>query len=215
MLSLMNRIKTTHLFFRLVKDPKRTDLIFKGVDIISNDKDQSVVDKLVKGIFVHDEFRRMYESRYMPEVPKMEDLAKKPEGSFGRAVYQHMKENNLDFNLFPKLQSNRPVDYISARVYQDHDLWHALLGYSTRVDDELGLQGVTVAQLGSPLGVALIAGGILHLLTKQPLSAVGALQKVSDGYQLGKRSKFLLNVKLHELFDRPLEEVQALCGVKS
>lgn len=214
MLSLMNQIKATHLFFKLVKDPNRTELIFKGVDIVSSDKDQSVVQKLADKILANEEFRQQYESHYMPETPQLESLAQMPEGSFGQAVYQHMKANNLDFNLFPKLNSERAVDYITARIYQDHDLWHALLGYSTRVEDEMSLQAFGVAQYGSPIGVVLIAGGILHLLKKDPLEAVAAFKKAADGYQLGLKAKFLLNIKLHEMFERPIEEVRGECGIK-
>lgn len=213
MLSLVNRVRALHLFYQLVKDPNRTDLIFKGVDIVSSDKDQSVVNKLVDKILAHEEFRQQYESRYMPETPKLEDLAQMPEGSFGQAVYQHMKANNLDFDLFPKLRGDSIVEYISVRIYQDHDLWHVLMGYGTKVEDELGLQGFGVAQYNSPVGVALIAGGFLHLLKRDPMEAVAALKKVNDGYNVGKNAKFMLNIKLHDLFARPLEEVRALCGV--
>ena len=213
MLGLIGKIKMAHLFMKLVNDPSRTDLIFKGIELASDEKDPAV-QRLVGDVLSRSEFRVMYESRYMPAPPKMDDLAKCKEGSFGRAVYDHMKSNNLDFNLFPKLKSDRAVDYISARVYQDHDLWHVLLGLSSSVSDELALQGFGVAQYRSPFGAMLIAGGILHLLREDPLAAVQAIGKINDGYNLGSKAAFLLSIKLHEMFDLSLEEVRTSCGLR-
>ncbi len=74
-----------------------------------------------------------------------------PQNSFGYALFQHMNTNKLGFDLWPRLDSDRPIDYLSTRIYQDHDLWHALLGLGVEIEDELALQAFGVAQYHSPI----------------------------------------------------------------
>jgi ubiquinone biosynthesis protein COQ4 len=212
-MNLWNRLKVLKLFLQLVQDPNRTDLIFKGVAIFSKNPDVPPI-KAIESLILSDEiFKIMHQENYIPQAPALEDLAKLPENSFGYAVYQHMNTNGLGFETFPVLPSRRPIHYMSTRIYQDHDLWHTLLGYGITVEDELAIQAFSVAQFRSPISTMLIAGGLLHLLGKNPLRAVDGLHKVVEGYNTGKKSKFLLSVRLHELFPKPLTEVRQVCGI--
>jgi ubiquinone biosynthesis protein Coq4 len=208
-----NRLRIMKIFFQLVRNPNRTDLIFEGVRIFSNDRNQEPVKAIEEIVLADEGFRSMYIESYVPNPPALNDLAALPENSFGRALYQHMKSNNLRFDLFPRLESRRPIEYLSTRIYQDHDLWHALLGYGVEVEDELAIQAFGVAQYQSPIGTMIIAGGLLHLLGLSPKRAVLAFKKINEGYNLGRRSPFLLPVRLHDLLPRPLSEVRELCGV--
>jgi ubiquinone biosynthesis protein Coq4 len=201
------------LFWQLVKNPGRTELIFKGVEIVSNDPDQKPVKVVEDAVMSIPSFKAMYEEEYAPLPPAMEMLQKCPEGSFGQAVYQHMKSNCLSFDLFPRYDSKRPIKYLSSRIYQDHDLWHALFGYGISVEDELAVQAFGLAQFQSPVALTLIAGGLIHLLVKSPQRALDAFKRINEMYDLGKRAPFLLGVRLHDLFSRPLAEVRQLCGM--
>jgi ubiquinone biosynthesis protein Coq4 len=212
-MGLWNRLQAFIIFLQLVKDPNRTDLIFKGIELASKNSNQAPVIALENHVLANSEFARMYEQNYIPARPQMEYLAALPENTFGSYLYKHMKNNGLDFETFPRLPSDRAINYLSTRIYQDHDLWHVLLGYGIEVEDELALQAFGVAQYQSPFGTMLIAGGILHLLTKNPARAVDAFQKINEAYVIGKNAKFLLSMKIHELFPKPITEVRQMCGL--
>ena len=210
---LWDQFRMVILFFRLVKNPKRTDLIFRGVEIVSKDPDQPTIKEIQKRVLQNSIFKSMYQSSYVPDSPSLDVLKSLQADSFGYAVYQHMQTNGLNFELFPRLDPEKFMNYTSTRIYQDHDLWHVLLGYGVTIEDELALQAFGVAQFHSPIGTLLIAGGLLHLLAKNPTQAVQAFQKIVDGYNRGRKATFLLSQRLHDLFSLPLIEVQQRCGI--
>lgn len=212
-MKLYNRLRLGKIVLQLILNPKRTELIFKGVQIVSDDPDQEIFAAIEKRFQNNQPFLAMYNDRYNPVPPTVAELSAYPEGSFGNALYQHLNLNNLSLEIFPRFEWRRPIEYLSLRVYQDHDLWHVLAGYDISIEDELALQALSVAQFGSPISTLLVAGGLMHLIWKAPLKAVHALGKISAGYQRGLQANSLIGLRLHELFDRPLIEVQKLCGL--
>lgn len=211
MMNLMTRLRAANLFFRVVRDPNRTDLIFKGVEIFTKTKDQTFLKEFEENLLNNEAFRTMYDENYIPPTPELLTLKNCPENSFGIALYNHMRGNKIDFNLFPVFKPKRPVEYLSRRVYQDHDLWHALLNCGTSVEDELAVQAFGVAQFKSPIGITLIAGGLLHLLGRDPRRAIAAMRKINYAFHIGETSPFILGIKLHELFNQPLTDVRRMC----
>lgn len=212
-MTILDRVKITQLFFQLVQNPQRTDLIFKGIEIATKHRDDPIAVKILKQLYENETFRELYLQKYVGELPPLEELAKFPDGSFGREYYEHMNQNGLRPELFPKFNPTNDLEYVNLRMYQDHDLWHALLGYGVSVEDELAVQAFSTAQLQSPYSAMLIAGGLLHLLKNEPLRAVTAIKEVAEGYERGKKAKFLLGFRLNEMLEKPIGEVRELCGV--
>lgn len=212
-MTILERVKMTQLFFQLVQNPSRTELIFKAISIVTKHRDDPVAVKILDQIYNHESFRELYAKRYVGDLPPLDKLAKYPEGSFGHEYYTHMNSNGLTPELFPKFDPANDLEYVNLRMYQDHDLWHALLGYGISVEDELAVQAFSAAQLQSPFSTMLIAGGLLHLLKSEPVRAVTALKEISEGYEKGKNAKFLLGIRLSEMLEKPIGEVRELCGV--
>jgi len=111
-MTLWNKIKILKIFVQLVRNPKRTELIFEGVEIVSSERDQAPVQALENLVLANKGFREMYKENYIPEAPSMEELKKCPEGSFGQALYQHMTTNNLvppplELTIFNVMVSNK------------------------------------------------------------------------------------------------------------
>jgi len=210
---LWNKLQVLVLFLKLVRNPNRTELIFKGVDLVSQDPNQEPLQAIEKAVMQNSGFRSMYNEKYIPDLPDMMFLQTCPENSFGRALHQHMVSNGLSFDLFPRNPADRPIQYLTTRIYQDHDLWHVLFGFGTAVEDELAIQAFGVAQFQSPVALMLIAGGLLHLLGQSPARAVAAFGRITELYALGKRAPFLLSLRLHDFFTKPLHEVRQVCGV--
>ncbi len=214
-MNFWNKIRSTILFLKLVKDPTRTDQIIKGIKIVSQDKEQEPVKAVVKHVLSDPIFKAMCDEDYMPETPSLTALSQLSAGTFGFAVFQHMNNNGINFDIFPREHRGPVIEYLSARIYQDHDLWHVLLNKTVEVEDELAVQAFGVAQLQSPIAIAIIAGGLLHLLSKKPARAVDALKRIAECYNLGQKAPFLLSIRLHDLFDKPLSQVQEFCGLPS
>lgn len=212
-MKLWNKIRLMSIFWRVVKNPGQTELIFKGVEIVSDDPDQGPVKAVEDIVMANPSFKAMYEEGYGPLPPAMEMLQNCPVGSFGQALYNHMASNGISFDLFPRYDSKRPIKYLSSRIYQEHDLWHALLGCGTSVEDELAVQAFGLAQYQSPIALTLIAGGLIHLLAKNPQRALRAFKQIHETYALGKRAPFLLGIRLHDMLPRPLAEVRQICAV--
>lgn len=212
-MKIYNRLRVARIVLQLIFNPKRTDLIFKGVQIVSEDGDQKIFNVIENRFAENQEFQKMFAERYNPDPPTVQQLSRYADGTFGKALYHHLHNNNLSLELFPRFEWRRPVEYLSLRVYQDHDLWHVLTGLGISLDEELVLQAFGVAQFGSPISTLLVAGGLLHLIWKSPLKAVEALGKVSAGYQLGLQANSLMGIRLHDLFERQLNDVQELCGL--
>ncbi|MES2854852.1 MAG: Coq4 family protein [Bdellovibrionota bacterium] len=215
MKSLFNRIKMNMLYFRLAKEPTRTDLIFTAVEIASKDPDQKALAKIEKEIFSHPGFKEMYDDGYMPRSPSLEELKVYAPGTFGNALYVHLAKNGLTLETFPNVDVLQPIDYVTARIYRDHDLWHALFGYGVTVEDEMALQAFGAAQYNSPLASFIISAALLHLLKTDSVRTGEGMKKIVEGYHLGQRTKFILEIKLHEYFGWPLEDVRKICSLDS
>lgn len=212
-MNLWQKLKLFRIFGKLILNPARTELIFEGVEVANHIENYEPLKIIENQVMEKPGFAQLYSEKYLPEAPSLQKLAGLPQNTFGHAVYRHMHNSGLNFDLWPKVEINSFLDYLSSRIYQDHDLWHALLGYSIELEDELALQAFGVAQFRSPLATLLVAGGLLHLLWKNPMRAVDGLHRVADGYNRGKNAKFLLSVRLHEHFDKPLAEVRQLCQI--
>lgn len=207
-MQLWNRVNLIRNYFSIVKDPTQTERIFDSIDRLTKDKNQEPVVALEKRIMSKPNFQAMYEDRYIPEIPKKDDLKKMPEGSLGRAFFEHLDKNNLNVEYFPRIEMNRPAEYLSQRIYLDHDLWHAVLGYGVSVEDELALQAFGVAQFESPIGLLIISGGILHIIKNRPTKAVEGFNHLVEGYLIGKKAQFFLGEKIYERLEEPLEKVR-------
>jgi ubiquinone biosynthesis protein COQ4 len=212
-MTIWERLKVASIFVRVSLNPKRTDLIIEGIDTISKDPNNQPLKDVETRVLNVEGFRAMYEKNYLPDSVTVNELRSCPEGSFGQAVYKHMNDNGLDFDIFPRYESQRPIRYLTTRIFQDHDLWHALLGYGVSVEDEIALQGFAFAQYQSPVSLMLISGGLLNLLRKSPRRAVEAFNRIHEAYERGRRAPFLLTVRLHDLFTKPLGEVRQICGL--
>jgi ubiquinone biosynthesis protein COQ4 len=212
-MSLFTKLQLSRRYRIWINHPERTDNVFKIVDLVLEKGDPAVIRDLEERVLAFPRFRALFEARYLPPRLGPDRLRGHAPGTLGAEYLAHLERNGITPELFPEGRIERPVEYLSQRMYREHDLWHALLGYSISVEDELALQAFGFAQYHSPLSTMLIAGGILHLLKRGPQRAVAGFQGVIEGYARGKRARFLLELKLFEMLDLPLAEARARCGI--
>src|SRR5262249_22453881 len=156
-------------------------------------------------------------ARALEERPRihidMAELAALPPGTLGRTFHDHMVTNNLDPAGLPRRPATDPVAYVSAHLFETHDVWHVVTRFDTDVAGELGLQAFYMAQLPSRLPPLLLATSFLNAVFYD-LDAVGArMAEIVRGWELGRAARPLFGVRWSEMWDRPLVEVRAALGI--
>lgn len=199
-------------FLALIRDPSQTDRVF---EISENGRAARgpLVVETVDRLTSDPAFMELYRSGYAPKVPSLEELAKFPEGSFGRAYARHMLDNGLAADFFPAPTGGGPERYLLERGRGSHDYWHVLTGYDTSVPGEIGLQAFSLAQLRSPFSAILIAGGLLHAITHAPQIFGAMIDQLFEGYTMGQRARTLISLPLESWLSRPLAELRIELGI--
>jgi ubiquinone biosynthesis protein COQ4 len=129
-----------------------------------------------------------------------------PEGTLGRAYVRFLDENQLDGDFFqapPDVPEE--VAFLSKRLRQAHDVWHAVTGYTPSVRDELALQAFTYGQLRAPHAILIVLGGLAAFGWRDPK----LLAHVWRGYRNGKQASFLGAIRWESRWERPLTDLRA------
>lgn len=196
-------------FLRLLKNPNDTQAIFRMSDAFTKATPDDMVERFMKRAYEDERLERAYQEQYWPDVASYEKLQLMPERSFGRELATFIERWSLDKDIFPAPQFASRPDYLRSRVYQAHDAWHVLTGYTPSVIDELALQAFSVGQHKQAISLLLVSGGLLHILDTSPEMATEALDAIIVGYERGKRSKNLLVHPVLERLEDPLDVVRS------
>ena len=207
------RVKSKYQFLKFVNHPEDTEAIFKLTDTFQKAAEPEIVEKLISKLLENPKLKQGYEQRYWPHIPSLADLKNYPEGSFGEAAASFFVRWKLNPDLFPGPNFSTPQDYFTTRIYQAHDFWHVLTGYDISLESELALQAFGVGQYEQPISLAIIAGGIMHLLQKVPERSAVILAKISEGYERGVRAKNLLAEPVLERLSDPISDVRKDLGI--
>jgi ubiquinone biosynthesis protein Coq4 len=196
-----------------MRDPSDTPEIFRMTKAFQESAAPELVERTLELLLSDPELNEQWQNRYWPEIPSLEVLRTYPEGSFGYEAAQFFDRWHLDPDLFPKPDFSSPQDYLTSRMYQAHDFWHVLTGFTPELVDELGLQAFTVGQSKQALSLVIVAGGIMHIIQKNPEKSESILRSLTKGFEMGQRARPLLTAPLFENLRRPLEEVRTELGI--
>lgn len=193
---------------RLLRDPNRLDEVFA----LDRATPERVRELLVEAVSRHEKGRRALEER-----PRLSmDLARMralPEGTFGRAVAEFYDRNGLTPAAIPSLEAIDAPSYVTAHLYETHDVWHVATGFGSDVAGELGLQAVYAAQLPGRLAPILIAGGLVQAALWVKRDFAARLESVAQGHRMGREGEPLFGVRWNEMWDLPLETVRSRLGL--
>ena len=196
----------------LFANPDDLPQVFTIVESFSG----NTLERIAQRMQADETGRRLIEEQpdLVAKLADREGLARLPQGSFGRAYLAFVERENISAagiraaaaaGMENKLPA--PLDYVSGRMRDTHDLWHVLMGYSGDVLGESALLAFIFAQTHNP-GVALIiAMGLLKTST-MPQGAE-ARATILDGFQRGRRAKWLPAVRWEDMLALPLSEVRA------
>jgi ubiquinone biosynthesis protein COQ4 len=195
-------------FIQVMRDPSDTPEIFRMTKAFHKAAPPEIVQRMLKIMLADPILNHQWESRYWPEIPSLPVLRTFPEGSFGKEAANFFDRWKLDPDLFPPPEFSSAEDYLTSRMYQAHDFWHVLTGYTPDLVDELGLQAFTSGQNKQAMSLVIIAGAIMHIIQKNPEKSESILRAISDGYEMGSNAKPLLTSHLFEDFAKPLSQLR-------
>lgn len=195
-------------FLRLLKNPNDTRAIFRMSDAFTKASPPAMIDTFMKRAYDDARFERAYQEKYWPYMPSFDELQAMAPGSFGQEIALFIERWGLDKDIFPEPKFASRPDYLRSRVYQSHDAWHVLTGYTPSIEDELALQAFSVGQHKQPISLLIVSGGLLHILDTHPEQGLEALSAVTTGFERGKRAKNLLVHDVLERLNDPLDRVR-------
>jgi ubiquinone biosynthesis protein COQ4 len=142
-------------------------------------------------------------------------LSRLPDGSLGRAYLDFVERENITAEGIREAsergynshdQYGAPYDWVSARMRDTHDLWHAVTGYHGDVLGESALLAFYLGQTFNP-GIALI---VAIGLAKSSRAADGdvARKLILDGYRRGKKAAWLVGLEWETLLDKQVSAVR-------
>jgi ubiquinone biosynthesis protein Coq4 len=98
---------------------------------------------------------------------------------------------------------------VVAYLYDTHDVWHVVTGFSTDVAGELGLQAFYLAQFPATLAGMILLAGFANTLFLNFEDRDARMTAITRGWLLGKRASSLFGVRWSDLWSTPLSEVRA------
>lgn len=195
-------------FVRLVRDPRRVDLVLQLADQTANPEG---LRAFLQRPVVVDFLAR----RPAPLRVSLTEMRAMPEGSLGRAYAGFLDSRGFDLDGLYHSDAGDGSDIAAVKVHMErsHDLWHTVLGFETDTAGELGLQAYTLAQLQSPLAYVILAAGMLGTLFYHREEGPRHMESITRGWQLGRRHHPLFGADWNAMLTWPIEQVRAHLGV--
>ncbi len=196
----------------LVKNPADgLNEVFEIADTLY-DSQKPMVEAMVLDVRKHEQGRAAFETRPRVGDLSVPRLMTMPPGSVGRSLGELFTRYQLDPSELPVRAANDDAEWLSAHLYETHDLWHVITGFETDTAGELGLQAFYAAQLSGKLPSVLLAIGFLNTFLYAHDDRERRFEAIVRGWQLGRRMRPLVGYRWAEVLERPLGEIRAELG---
>lgn len=165
---------------RFARDPDGARLLAERPDILSLLRDRAALERMPAGSLAH---------AYLAFLDR--------EGITADGLVRASEDGATG-----AFELGRDFEYVSDRLRDTHDLWHAVTGYQGDVVGETALLAFSVAQTKNP-GVALI---VLTALLRAHDPELTRL--IAGAFRDGQRAAWLPAARWEELLPLPLGEVR-------
>ncbi len=207
-------------FINFAVDPRNTQDVFKLQEaMVKSPLRSKQIEGAIKACTESASFMELYEKKYIPRFPTIEELQKCPKDSLGQALAKHLIDNgiNLDFagidvSVFYNRDWN-PFSYLGLRGLRNHDVYHVVAGLGISPLDEFCVLNLQVAQFCSPLHATLIGAGYLHTVFQDPSNLEYSLAKMNRYFQIGKKARFLPGFPFEDHWHTNLREVRSMLNI--
>jgi ubiquinone biosynthesis protein Coq4 len=202
--------KMLFVLAQIVRDPNRLDKVFALVDNVAGDpKNAAQLEPLLR----QPQVAEAAAARRRTPPLTFESLEAMPEGSVGRIAARFFRAHGLDPAAMPRRETPTDVEWVSAHLYETHDLWHVLTGFGPDVAGELGLQAFYCAQVEGSVSIAIMSAGLLNTLLYRPDDRVPRMAAIARGWGLGVRAHALVGLDWAKTLERPLADVRRELGL--
>lgn len=211
----------TDAYLNFASDPERTDQTFKiQQTLVKHPNRNEMIKWTSKACLENPEFMELYNKKYIPEFPTIEELQSCPEGSLGKALAKHLTDNNialdfsgLDTSIFYRQDTNH-INYLAIRTIRNHDVFHVVLNLTTSPMHEFCLFNVQLAQFRSPYHMILNSCGYLNCAFNEPENIPDFLDQTNHYYQVGRKIRFIAGFPFEEHWRTDLNEVRSMLRIK-
>lgn len=195
--------KLLYYLYRLSKNPENTPMVLKISPILVK---LGFVNGALKAIAPYES--TLNESNYFLKPIDLNKLKDMPKGTLGFTYAQHVLTNNLDPDFYGGMVDVGQASRYLFRIRQTHDLWHVLSGFSTSIEDELGLQAFIYAQVRSPLAPILIGAAFLKAgLNNNPNISI-LFNRILDGWKSGQDARGIYGLDWDANWLTPIEDLR-------
>ena len=141
-------------------------------------------------------------------------LAQLPEGTLGRAYAEHMEKYRIQpLEISSDMEVDARQNLLALRLVAVHDIYHALLEFSTNYSGEAGVFAFKAAQ-GYSKAIALLQPiGLIAIMLMRPRKIKQTLADYRRGWALGKQAKNILTYRFEDNWAKPIDEVRAELGL--
>lgn len=207
--------RAIHAIRTLLADPDDLPQVFTLIEALSGNTIARVARKMEKS----QGGQRILATQpaIVSQLEDREALRRMPEGSLARTYLAFLESEGISAAGIRDAQERgrsgtkvlSPAQaYVSERLRDTHDLWHAVTGYHGDVLGETALLAFSLAQTWNP-GIAVLVA--LGLWKTSGAPAAAAL--IIDGFRRGRRAAWLPGEAWEELLAQPIGEVRARLNV--
>ncbi|MCA9638045.1 MAG: hypothetical protein KC420_18580 [Myxococcales bacterium] len=212
MRKLASTLRFISAYVRLVRNPAQLDVVFKLIGGADGSDQSGAFERF----FGRDDVQALIARRMPPLELDLVALRRLPEGTVGRAFAEFIDVRGFDItdlHHHNAVDSSDPVVQVKLHLERSHDLWHVVTGFDTDVAGELGLQAFYLANIDTPVALAILSGGLLNALLRDPADGRRRLEAVAIGWRHGKAARSFMGLDWAALLRRPLAEVRAELGI--
>jgi ubiquinone biosynthesis protein Coq4 len=175
-------LKAVRGFIAFASNPNQTEAVFDMADGL---RPTDLYQQFIEYAHSQPAVAQIIQERYFAPTADLEQLLNYPQGSLGYHYAAEMKRAGLQPGFYRNIAIEYDYSYIAMRMRQTHDVWHIITGFGTDLAGEVGLQAFSLAQLRSPLAVAIMAAAIAYSLkSSSPLSPL--VESMQQGWEWGK-----------------------------
>ena len=209
-ISIAEQLKALNCFVALTKNQATFETLYDLDEILKKTELSRISIEYLKS---QPQVAAIIEERYLASVPDINKLLTYPQDSLGYRFASHLSANHFNPEFYRKHEVTDDISYITLRRSQTHDIHHVVTGFGTDLSGEFGLQAFQLAQMRSPIAMALLTAGIINSFA-DPQRLNAHIQQIALGWEMGSKVKPFMAQKWEEDWDKPLVQWQTELGVK-
>jgi ubiquinone biosynthesis protein Coq4 len=206
-------LRIAYKLLRLIRNPAKIERILDVAELGYMRPGSRLFQQAVDFVMNDPAFAEMYTRKYAPVPTTSNELSALPPGTLGHEYARFLRENNLSLSYFPLVPNETPAGYLLRRIRETHDIWHVIVDFDTTRPGEIGILAFGLAQFRSPVAALISGAAFVVTLSREPEKLGEMMDAFIQGYERGRRARFLLPLKLEEMWSQPLARLRRDLGL--